>query len=381
MNLRHPIPIIVILADDLTSALDGAAPFVSRGMSACVSLVEEAVPNCDVIALDLDSRFLLADVAREGHHAAAQHARGAVVVFKTIDSTLRGNIGAEIAGALIGSGRERAIIAPAFPAAGRTTEGGRQYLYGKPVEQTAFAEDIRTPVHSSLITDHLNPVSSNNFEVRDATTERDLDQLVAQLTLDANVLWVGSPGLAAALARAISIRSANTVPDALQGARTLVVVGSLHAANAGQIAMLASSGFPVVRMTWSAETGPDVLNDAANVCREFSQNHTVCFVGPSEGAGIDPANVAHSIADVVKQSSQAFDGLVTTGGDTTRRIVDALGGRKIDLAGEIEPGVPFGILKTIGGNRPFATKAGGFGSKTTLLRCVELLTVEREQNK
>jgi D-threonate/D-erythronate kinase len=371
---------IVILADDLTSALDSAAPFVSRGISACVSLVEEAVANCDVIAFDLDSRFLFADEASKSHHTAAKHAQGAAVIFKTIDSTLRGNIGAEIAGALIGSGRERAIIAPAFPAAGRTTEDGRQYLNGKPVEQTTFAEDIRTPVRSSLITDHLNPISSNNFEVKDATTERDLDQLVAQLTLDADVLWVGSPGLAAALARAVPIKSTDTVPYTLQGARTLVVVGSLHGANAGQISMLASSGIPVVRMTWSAETGPDVSNDAANVCREFLRNHTVCFIGPFEGAGIDPANVAHSIADVVKQSSQAFDGLVTTGGDTTRRIVDALGGRKIDLAGEIEPGVPFGILKTTGGNRPFATKAGGFGSKATLLRCVELLTVAREQN-
>lgn len=370
---------IAILADDLTSALDGAAPFVSRGMSARVYLIDQAPGNCDVVAFDLDSRFLSSEAAKEGHHFAALGAQGADVIFKTIDSTLRGNIGAEIAGALAGSARGRAIIAPAFPAAGRTTEGGRQYLDGKPIEQTTFAADVRTPVQSSLITDHLTHLSPSQFDVRDAATDHDLDLLVAQVTLDADVLWVGSPGLAAALARAVPIKASDTIPDTPKSARSLVVVGSLHSANDEQIAMLASSGIPVIRMTWSAESGPEPEIDAAHIVSAFSRAHCVCFVGPHPAAGIDPAAVARSIADVVKRCSQAFDGLVATGGDTTRQIVDALGGREIELIGEIEPGVPFGILEADDCNRPFATKAGGFGSKTTLLRCLEQLTVAKGQ--
>ena len=66
--------------------------------------------------------------------------------MKKVDSTLRGPLAAEIEAALAASGRTRAVVAPAFPATGRTTVGGVQHLDGVPVHATRFAHDPVSPV-------------------------------------------------------------------------------------------------------------------------------------------------------------------------------------------------------------------------------------------
>jgi uncharacterized protein YgbK (DUF1537 family) len=59
-------------------------------------------------------------------------------LFKKMDSILRGQPAAEI-GALLGALRQAgqptmAVVAPAFPATGRTTVSGRMWLQGAPLE-------------------------------------------------------------------------------------------------------------------------------------------------------------------------------------------------------------------------------------------------------
>lgn len=360
---------ITVLADDLTSALDSAAPFASRGMSACVSLASDVTNHHDVVAFDLDSRFVETSVARNRFESAARRARAASILFKTVDSTLRGNIAAEIAGALAGSGRARAVIAPAFPAAGRTTVGGRQFVDGVALEHTAFSRDPRTPVKASLIGDHLHGLAKTAHEVHDAASDGDFDRLVAQLSLGADVLWVGSPGLAAALARALPMATWKTTVPACE--RVLIVVGSLHPANEAQVTALVSNGAATVQL--ETTNGVPINQCAEEVASAFSRHRAVCLVTPPRDAYVDPAQVAATLALIVERSAACFDGLIATGGDTTRQIVDALRVTTLDLAGEIEPGVAFGRLCSPGDTRVFATKAGGFGDPNTLARCVARL--------
>lgn len=360
---------IAVLADDLTSALDGAAPFASRGLAARVSLAADVTDHHDVVAFDLDSRFVEPGVAHDRFEDAARGTRAASVVFKTVDSTLRGNIAAEIAGALAGSGRTRAVIAPAFPAAGRTTVGGRQFADGVALEQTAFSRDPRTPVTSSLIGDRLHGLAQTAYEVHDAASDGDLDRLVAQLSLGADILWVGSPGLAAALARALPIATRKTTVPACN--RVLVVVGSLHPANEAQLVVLVSSGAAIVRLGPADKVA--IEQYAQEIASAFADHHTVCLLAPPRDTPVDPAQTADALGRIVALSAACFEGLVATGGDTTRRIIDAIGVTSLDLAGEIEPGVPFGLLCSPGNARVFATKAGGFGDANTLARCATRL--------
>ena len=121
-----------IVADDLTGALDAAGQWARLGLGTYVVLGAGPAPDTGAVAVHTGSRSALAEQARLRARQAAQllHDRK---VYKKVDSTFRGNIGAEVEGLLEGLGLQRALIAPAFPAAGRTVQGGILYVYGVPL--------------------------------------------------------------------------------------------------------------------------------------------------------------------------------------------------------------------------------------------------------
>ena len=130
------MPKILIVADDLTGAADCAA---ASGLDAAVVLDDSrGIPEAEVVAIDANTRSM------DAQSAAAETARivrayPAEMVYKKIDSTLRGHASEEIGAALeayrsIGHPDAVAVVAPAFPGMGRITRGGRQYVRGVRIE-------------------------------------------------------------------------------------------------------------------------------------------------------------------------------------------------------------------------------------------------------
>jgi uncharacterized protein YgbK (DUF1537 family) len=130
----------LILADDLTGVADCAIAFTRCGRAAVVGWGEAPAPlEATVFAIDADSRRLAPAAARHRSLVEARLAPG-MRLIKKIDSTLHGQPAAELR-ATIKALRDcsisaMAIVAPAFPATGRTTEGGRIHLDGTPLEET-----------------------------------------------------------------------------------------------------------------------------------------------------------------------------------------------------------------------------------------------------
>ncbi len=389
-------PRIAILADDLTSAGDGAAPFRAAGFAARIRLIApcadeaaELLTHDGVVAIDLDTRAGSAIDAGLVTRRAAAALAGADIVFKTVDSTVRGHLSAEIDAALAVSGRHTAIIAPAFPEEGRTTVGGVQLLGGVPVHATAFARDPVHPVRDADLR-NLIPgavlaradasgfgmarlVGEQPYVVADAETDADLDRVVAQVDDPRTVLWVGSAGLAKALARNLRRLAPPTRradDDGSDGSRAvrepsrrrvLVVVGSLHPASRQQASRLgAVIGGPIVVRDAS-------LDAVEATARTLKEHGTALLYRPDEHIGTDL--VPDLLADVTARLAgrAAFDALVVTGGQSARAVLLRLGARSIELLGEPEPGVALGSL-----DRPAALpvilKAGGFGDERTLVR-------------
>jgi len=150
-------PSIVIVADDLTGAADCGIACTAAGLSTVVVFGETSRVldlAADAIAFDADTRRRSPEAAGAATELAVRRlcAGGRVrVLYKKIDSTLRGNFAVEIAAArrssdgLLahgGAGNARApapplaIVVPAFPATGRTTRGGRMFLQGAPLEES-----------------------------------------------------------------------------------------------------------------------------------------------------------------------------------------------------------------------------------------------------
>lgn len=376
---------IAVLADDLTSAGDGAAPFRGTGHRAQVLLPGLGAPVAardGVVAVDLGSRLLDEATAVALTWRAAGAFAGADLLLKTVDSTLRGHVAAEIRAAHSGSGRQAVVVAPAFPAEGRTTVHGIQHVQGVPVHETAFAHDPAHPVRTSDLArllpeaELLEPerfgklpelIAGGGVFVCSAATDADLGLLVSSVPRPDDVLWVGSPGLAAALAAHHSRDPAVPAVELPSSRRPLVVVGSAHPATRRQLDRLRTRGD-----VGTADAGDDPAA-AAEVLRRSTA--PVLAVHTPDARRTASGALTGDVAAVVRALTEdgLVDGLVLTGGETAVTALEVLGAAGVDLVDEPEPGVARGVL--LGRPRiPVLIKAGGFGDDGTLERLCRLLT-------
>src|SRR5688500_5604133 len=164
------MPDLAVIADQLTGTADTGGQVVAASSRTAVLLraTEVIEDTLDAVVLDTDSRAMPAGFAAKRVMEAAHAASEARTVYKKLDSALRGNVAAELAAALGGARRKRIVVAPAFPAAGRTTVGGIQRVHGVPVDETEIANDPNTPVREahipSLLADAFSSVGPLSVE-------------------------------------------------------------------------------------------------------------------------------------------------------------------------------------------------------------------------
>ena len=334
-------PNIAVLADDLTSAADGAAPFVARGLTASIGRGQLPRQAAAVVAVDSGSRSATSSQAFEQVARLTGQLASRDVLYKTVDSTLRGHIAEELEACFAASGRKALLFAPAFPQAGRTTVGGIQLVDGIPVSESAYGRDPVHPARHSALVD-LVPNCINRVTLLDAVTQEELDSQIASIEDPESILWVGSPGMGAALSRRLV--PAKTLPPLIDGISSdvLVVVGSANLRSHRQADRLEQvSGVMLLRGPTTRE------RDSAAVLRRIAEDAARELQGPRFGA------------------------LIATGGDTMEAILDLLNVREFAILQELDPGFPLGHA-TLGDGRALllAMKAGGFGSDDALERAV-----------
>ncbi len=333
-----------ILADDLTSAADGASPFVMRGLTAWIGRAELPGHKAAVISVDSGSRSMSAEQAARRTGDLAAQLSSHHILYKTVDSTLRGHLSVELEAAFHASGRKRLVFAPAFPAAGRTTVGGVQYVNGVGVSESVYGRDPVHPARTSLLAD-LVPLSISDVVMLDAMTQEDLDQQIAALTEPESILWVGSPGMAQALARTLATGVTQAGMVSASCSTVLVAIGSANPISHLQADRVEeTAGVTLLRAPCDrASNAQDVLTRTAQAAASRIQ-------------------------------SGAVDLLVATGGDTMEAILDRLNVRTFLLFDELEPGFPLGrTVLADGRTLLIAMKAGGFGDEDTLRRAISRL--------
>ena len=140
-----------VRARDVTSATDGAVALAEAGWA--VQVVRGApAGSSPAVSIDLATRTLTQDEAVRRVKAVGPALSSARVIVKQFDSTLRGHVVAETLALLSATGRTRAVVAPAFALAGRTTVNGCQLVNGIPVGDSEYARDPLNPAISSDVT-------------------------------------------------------------------------------------------------------------------------------------------------------------------------------------------------------------------------------------
>ena len=214
----------LLIADDLTGACDAAVAFAARGAET------EAVldpggrnPGSEVVALSTDTRDfpnkIPDDILTEFMQDLASRVPPAQVIFKKIDSTLRGNAGAEIVAVAAAFACEAVLVTPAFPAMQRVVESGYLCVTSQetfaPIDLAAYfrgqgvaechqvkAWDVETAL-----------VWGKRFLSVDAGCDQDLDSIVhAGLGWHRRALFAGSCGPIGPLRRPFSASAPTTLP-------------------------------------------------------------------------------------------------------------------------------------------------------------------------
>jgi uncharacterized protein YgbK (DUF1537 family) len=408
----------LIVADDLTGAADCAIAFGRRGRAAAVSwgeITDASGHQLPVIAYDAASRGLTATDAA-GRHAdvlARLHQPGRML-FKKIDSTLRGQPAAETAAALkhlkAQSGPAFGVFAPAFPATGRTTTGGRIQVQGRALEAAEVWQRDHTYPNADLVevlaSAGIWGVKVGLADVRggelkdilanfagegdivaacDAETDHDLHLIAeASLTISPNTFFIGSGGLAHALAGLDEDHAAEALRIPTSSSGTLIVVGSLAGASRAAARALEATGTvmhcPVTPEALLGNEGAGRAALAAAVTARLSSGGDALVEiamddRPNMALG---TRLAERLADALQSAAPVIGAFAATGGETAATMLSRFGVNGIRLADEIEPGVSLGL--TLGRlSVPIATKAGAFGDQHSLIRISERLRAIRTQ--
>ncbi|MGI6083956.1 MAG: four-carbon acid sugar kinase family protein [Acetivibrionales bacterium] len=393
---------MIILADDLTGAMDTAAFPASCGQPVQVltELSAELPKDDPVVSVNTDTRRCTSEQAYSVYEKLC---KGRFVpdeiLFKKIDMGFRGNTPMEIEGCMLGGKFSACFLVPSIPDFGTFTKGGYQYVKGKLLTESLYQADPKhRPVDSyiprilknggcslpsvvipagsgSRLLETVNSALRSGAKILIFDTENNTDctfiveTLVPRLK---NILWAGTLGLI----QAISVYMFGPVQEpqlCTKKIRSFCLCGSNYDVTRAQIEQAMKSR----RLTLvTANIGdyldgnPDVYADelvrrCISASRETEHILLAPYVPPErEYKGLDEeilSLLSRCGTEICKQIIP--DRLVVIGGDTSGRILDQLGSKRIRINSKPETGLAEGIL--LDGDlagKQFAAKGGSVGS-------------------
>ncbi|WP_298997892.1 four-carbon acid sugar kinase family protein [uncultured Desulfovibrio sp.] len=439
--------IIAVIADDFTGANDNGALLAAKGFSSatCLGLAHwnpKEFTQCDAVCLNAESRLLHREDAYKAVYDAVTefNKEKPALVSKRIDSTLRGNVGAELEAAIKamddthGHSQTLAVLVASYPHSGRICVGGYQIVHGVPLERSPIAKDAATPVHHTavlkIIADQtslpcgfvsLEKVLAGPAAVRetieaaraqgcravvcDAVSDDDI-AVIAQSLADAPYPLVSlDPGpftseLAAARIEAPRAEFENriflTVGSTSELTRvqleTLRLAHPCHIVSMNVRKVLAGEAESqaecrrVLEAVFAAPEEAKVLG----VCTAASKEDVFSMQEMSQTLGIAPSEIsrrinmalAHVAQEALKNENLRIGGLYTSGGEVTVSVMRTLKAGGFSVRIMVLPLAVYGHI--IGGEHPdlpMITKGGFVGDKDSLVECMEYLFTKISSRK
>jgi D-threonate/D-erythronate kinase len=416
---------LLIVADDFTGACDTGVQFSKNQLKTIVitSLdhFRESLEKCDVLVVNTESRFNDAETAYKkafdtGKIALPENIKH---FYKKLDSTMRGNVGAELSGLMDALEIQHTFMVPALPKYGRTTVNGKVFINEVLLEETEFAIDPKNPVNESFIpkvisrqTDkktaviiydyiqagkqtlvnklqlHLN--AGIQIIVFDAKEEKDIDLIASVISeIKMKVLFAGCSGLAEYLAKYLEIKKSNKSCVVIAGSVSEVtrrqIDFAVHYLPVKLVDIETDKLFSIERsrekkrilelVEESISTGEDIIIRSAPTREAVAKS----FETAGE-YGLDRFKVSESIASFLGElageiiQGGKIKGILLTGGDTAIKTSQSLNSSGVILKDEIIHGIPYGYFAEEKYSSVIVvSKAGGFGGDDAIFRVLNFI--------
>ena len=383
---------LLVIADDLTGALDSGVQLASKGDHVLVSLdyvdgLSHAA-EADVIVIDSESRHDTPEVARGkvAHLVGESRRCGIPRIYKKTDSGLRGNVGAELEAVIAESGASHLNFVPAYPKQARTTEDGVHYVAGVPLDKSIFSVDPVNPVTCSRVDDLIHqqsdtPVMSwakdaslSGMVVYDCATDEDMRQIADMLLSDdADAPMAGCAGLLEMLPRC-SAQGSSRVEVPQLDARLVVVSGSVNAVTSSQLDEAQRRGAhrahlpiaPILGGGWGLEEARAFVRETLAAGGDNPVILIDTLGTQLSKDEIADGNTARKISDAAGLCAAVVSELtdrttMMVGGDALVAFVRDVGASLLEPLDELFPGV---VVARYAGKRSgvLITKSGAFGN-------------------
>lgn len=413
-----------VVADDLTGANAVGAQLAELHLPSIVTADAAALT---AVPADLPAAVLDVDSRADSPEQAAAKVRGAVgalrswgadIFYKKTDSTLRGNLGAELDAFREATGRGVLPFLPASPLNGRVTVDGVQLVEGRLLAETPIARRAIPPLLDSAVAAILARQSRAAVAaIPLATIRSGCDVLQAavreaagrgQVVLcDAVTMADVAAAAAACVKGGLGGAAAGGVEFCQELARlllprpaapVLLVVGSLEEVSDRQVTHLLAGGGTLrfageaAALLTAAGCHAGEVEVAGLACRAATEGRDLLLrtradleaseaafrAGRARGLGAEQTRraVAEGLGRLAAAAAAAvpLGGFVLVGGDTTAAVYRALGATGTLIEGALAPSIPVGRLR--GGRYaglPVITKPGGWGEEGVLVAAVRAL--------
>lgn len=421
----------LLIADDLTGGADAGAQFAKKGLQTLlISLSEDAKVDFskhtrqDVLVINTDSRGLspekaslkVSDLLKGFDHKLFP------IIYKKIDSTLRGNVGYEIDAILKETNGSLCFMAPTYPEQKRTLVGGIMIVGEKPLALTEVARRTTYPVQESHVYKILQNQSRNNVGwidlthvassseglqkavekerregnriiIFDAVSRTDLEHVAdVAFSMKRKPLLVGSAGLAEEVAKKLSPSKPKGFQIIKHFKHILIVSGTASSVTHQQLKQVEERNIPAFQLNRflifrdGTETEKEKKEFSEKIANSLFRGITILktpeeMLDAGESADLPVhLRIMGALATVVLSALKASKieppdlAVVLTGGETAQSVISGLETNGIEIEGELLEGIVKGHL--IGGNwdgLSIITKAGAFGKTNALEKIVEML--------
>lgn len=389
----------LIIADDFTGANDTGVKLVKLGSPVNVVFSSMNWNEKDNYVLDTETRNsdrqesknkllnLLKDIDFSKFS----------IVYKKVDSTLRGNLVEEIKVVASLFNPDYVVFDPALPSQGRIIKEANLYENKTRLDKTEFKKDPEQPVTEintfKILKKTFGIKESKHYsvkEIRKAGMQLDLSKKYFSFdTEDTNdlksviklfenlrgkILWIGSAGLMDCLIR----NKSKSLPS-------LALIGSISETAEDQLKEAEKFGYQMVKLpvykiyksgnydsfvnkaSMSLKAGKDTIlySDASYDRKDLKKT-----IQNFEKEGVDKKEreqiIQTVLAGICRRTilKQPISGVYITGGSTAKGFLEIVKANGAQTLGEIGWGIP--LMRIEGGefnNLIIATKAGAFGNQ------------------
>jgi D-threonate/D-erythronate kinase len=422
---------IYIIADDLTGANDTGVQFTKNGYKTKVLILDDELTNTkfednyDVLVIDTETREDEEKISRSRLNKILKSINVSEkdIIYKKIDSTLRGNIGAEIEEIMKIFNKQFCIISPSFPSHQRVTIGGNLLVEQKLLGLSGYVDNSTGKKAESFIPSllgqqtklsigriDLSAVNKGQYEIKkalndlieqkkniiviDSSDEKNLRDIVSGgIGFSEKVLFSGSAGLANCLAESykkkkdlkydirnnknpilivggsrnpVMVDQIEYLKNKLKFAELKINIKEIYSQESKILVYYAEEALKILKNNQDLAIYTDAINnEKKSIDKELMQEYKLTY---KELENKIKEFFGLLTSTIIKKNT--IRNMILTGGDIAISVCKELCISNLEVLGELLPGIPLTRACFHEDTLNIITKAGGFGRKETLYELI-----------